>query len=310
MTSSRRARQYTARRRRGDAAAASRCRGSTTTSAGRGEDQGRPRNARSAASPSSIGTEILVMAARRGRAVRLHGLRPPDGGATASDVDGRGARRPSTRGRLASAIVTTAERRAGGRRADHPTTSAPRAASEPPYVAVFADSLDDVAGQRLPDPPPGPALGRDRARHRHLGRLPGRAGAGGAREAARARGAQGRRGRLLTADQGRLRRRARPARADVQRHAGPARAPGSRAQAVHRVRVARAAHADLLPGRVPGAAGRRGPRRGDAARVPGADPRPGRPDAQPGGRAARPLAAGGGRAGAADRADGRGPARA
>ena len=52
-------------------------------------------------------------------------------------------------------------------------------------------------GQRLPDPPPGPALGRDRARDRHLGRLSRRAGAGGAREAARARGAQGRGGRLL-----------------------------------------------------------------------------------------------------------------
>ena len=67
-------------------------------------------------------------------------------------------------------------------------------------------------GQRLPDPPPGPALGRDRARDRHLGRLSGRAGAGGAREAARARGAQGRRGRLLAADQGGFRRRARAAR--------------------------------------------------------------------------------------------------
>ena len=45
----------------------------------------------------------------------------------------------------------------------------------------------------------------------------------------------------------RLLRRARPARPQLQRHAAPARAPGQLAKGVHRQRLARAAHADLLP---------------------------------------------------------------
>ena len=165
-------------------------------------------------------------------------------------------------------------------------------------------------GQRRADPPPGADLRRHRARDRGARRLPRRACARRAREAARARRAQGRLGRLLAADPLGLRGRARPARGRLRRHAVPARPARPRAQAVHRQRLARAAHADLLARRLPRAAGRRGPRRGDPARVPGADPRPGGPDAQPGGRAARPLAAGGGRAGAAAGADRRRPARA
>jgi len=76
------------------------------------------------------------------------------------------------------------------------------------------------AGQRAADPPADPRRRRDRARARRDRRLPRRARAHVARQAAGAGGAQGGRGRLLQPDQGRLRRRARPARTafdDMQR---------------------------------------------------------------------------------------------
>ena len=69
------------------------------------------------------------------------------------------------------------------------------------------------------------------------------------------------------------------------------RASTPRAQGVHRERVARAAHADLLPGRVRRAAAGRGARRGDPRRVPDDDARAGRPPAEARRRPARPVAA-------------------
>ena len=101
-----------------------------------------------------------------------------------------------------------------------------------------------------------------------------------------------------------------PARRRVRRHAEPARPARPGAQAVHRLGVARAAHADLLARRLPRAARRRGPRRGDAAPVPRPAARPGRPHAQARHRAARPVAARIGRARAPARADRPRPARA
>ena len=59
-------------------------------------------------------------------------------------------------------------------------------------------------------------------------------------------------------------RRARPARPHAGRDAAPARRARRRAQALHRHRLARAAHADLLARRLPRAARGRGARRGDA----------------------------------------------
>ena len=90
----------------------------------------------------------------------------------------------------------------------------------------------------------------------------------------RAGGGGRRRGPLRPADPGRLLRRARPARPQLQRDAAAPRAPRQLAQGVHRQRLARAAHADLLPGRLRRAARdreadrRRAPgiRRGDARR--------------------------------------------
>ena len=177
-------------------------------------------------------------------------------------------------------------------------------------VAVFAGSLADVAGQRGADPAADPGRRRDRARARGARRLPRRARADGAHQAARARRAQGRVGRLLQPDPRRLRRRARAAGGDVRRHAAPARAARHGAQAVHRVGVARAAHADLLARRLPRAARGRGARRRDARPVPRPAARPGRSPAQARDRAARPLAAGVRRAGAAAGADRRRPAGA
>ena len=143
-------------------------------------------------------------------------------------------------------------------------------------MAVFADAALRRAGQRRADPPPDPRRRRDRARARRARRLPRRARAHGAHQAPRAGGAQGRGRRLLQPDPRRLRRRARPARRGLRRHAAPARAARHGAQAVHRLGVARAAHADLLPRRLPRAARGRGARRGDAAPVPRPAARPGR----------------------------------
>ena len=63
------------------------------------------------------------------------------------------------------------------------------------------------------------------------------------------------------------------------------------AQGVHRHRLARAAHADLLARRLRGAAPGRGARRGDPARVPRDDERAGGAAAEAVGRPARPVAA-------------------
>ena len=101
---------------------------------------------------------------------------------------------------------------------------------------------------------------------------------------------------------GRQGRRARPARARAGRHAAPARPAGERAAALHRDGVARAAHADLLDRRLPGAHGGRGARRRDAAPVRRHRARAGRAPGQARDRPARPLAPGGRLAGAAPRA--------
>ena len=173
-------------------------------------------------------------------------------------------------------------------------------------VAVFSAPLGRRAAQRRADPAPDHRRGRARAHPRRRGRLPHRPGAHRADQAAGDRGAQGRRRRLLAAHPRRLRRRAGPARDRLQRHAAPARAARLRAQAVHRHRLARAAHADLLARRVPRAARGRGARRGDPRPVP-AQMRASRSTAaQAGDRAAGPLTAGGGLARAATRADRRG----
>ena len=115
-------------------------------------------------------------------------------------------------------------------------------------------------------------------------RWPGACGgsSGGAEQVAR--------GALHRAAAGRLRGRAGPAHAHVQRDAGAA-APGRRgAQGVHRHRLARAAHADLLARRLRRAAAGRGARRGDPARVPRHDGRAGGAPAEAGRRPARPVA--------------------
>ena len=66
-------------------------------------------------------------------------------------------------------------------------------------------------------------------------------------------------------DPGRLGRRAGPARGRLQPDAAPARSARVRAQEIHRHGIARAAHADLLPGRIRGAARGRGSRSRDAS---------------------------------------------
>ncbi len=111
----------------------------------------------------------------------------------------------------------------------------------------------------------------------------------------RVRGARGGRGRggarqLRRPAAGGLQGRARPAHAHLQRDAGPAAPGGRRPQGVHRDRLARAAHADLLAGRLRRAAAGRGARRGDAARVPRDDERAGRAPAEAVGGPARPVA--------------------
>ena len=192
---------------------------------------------------------------------------------------------------------------ARGRAAD------PRA-SEVHGVAVFADALTDVQSNVALIRRRILVAGVDRAGHRRARRLPRRPRAHRTHQAARAGGAQGRGRGLLQPDPRRVRRRARPARAGLRRHAAPARPARHRAQAVHRLGLARAAHADLLAQRLPRAARGRGPRRGDARAVPRPAARPGGADAQARHGAARPLAAGVRRARAAPGADGDRPAGA
>ena len=97
-------------------------------------------------------------------------------------------------------------------------------------------------------------------------------------------------GRLRRPLQRLLGRRARTAGRGARAHAEPARGPRGVAPALHRDRLARAAHADLLARRLPRADPGRGPRRRDAppVRRPGA--RAGRASRQARHAAARPLA--------------------
>ena len=268
----------------------------------------RTRSAGDSVQTAAVGAsaEVLILDVAR----RVAGLRRRQDGLRAgrrrstSDVSAIALDAVDT-GRPASTTMATAS--AGGRRVvAYPLIQNKKVVG----VAVFADTLDEVEGnvaliRRQILLSGGIAL----VIALLAGYLVARA-LSAARRPARAGGAQGRGGRLLEPDPRRLRRRARPARGRVRRHAEPARAARPRAQAVHRLGVARAAHADLLARRLPRAARRRGPRRGDAAPVPRPAARPGRPHAQARDRAARPVAAGGRRAGAAARADRRRPARA
>ena len=118
-------------------------------------------------------------------------------------------------------------------------------------------------------------------------RLPGGAGARAAGQASGAGRQAGRRREVHDADPGRLGRRARPAGGGVQRHAATAAPAGARPQEVHRHRLARAAHAGVLPRRVRRAArGRRArPRDAPALSGPGAraGPAPGQVVGRPAG---------------------------
>ena len=103
--------------------------------------------------------------------------------------------------------------------------------------------------------------------------------------------------RTLRRDGGRSRpRRAGSARPHLRAHAAAACDPRPRPRRVHRERVARAADAAVLAGRVPRAARRRGARRGDPGRVPRRDARPAEPPDEARHRPARSVADGRGAA--------------
>src|SRR5436190_2160752 len=133
--------------------------------------------------------------------------------------------------------------------------------------------LADAAQRRRDERRADPAPRRARRGAGGAVRRPGRV-LRGARvvapdQAPRAGGREGGGRRLLAVDPAGFRRRARPAGQGVQRHAEPARAARHGPQAVHRHGVARAAHTDLLAGRLRRAAPGRGARRGGAPAVPG-----------------------------------------
>ncbi len=102
---------------------------------------------------------------------------------------------------------------------------------------------------------------------------------------------QSRRRQLRNADPDLLGRPARPARAHLQRDAAPPRRARQRPQAVHRQRLARAAHADLQPRRLRRAARGGGPEPGGAGRVRPHDAPADRAADQAHRRPARPLPA-------------------
>ena len=196
------------------------------------------------------------------------------GGADAAGRPGLGARRrPQHRRRRSLALEAVAARRAGVAAVETGAAGATRSSPIPLIerkevvgVAVFADTLDEVEGNVALIRRQILISGGDRARHRAAGRLPRGARAVAARRAGSSGRAQGRGGDFsnpIRADSDDELGQLAAAFDDMQQPARPAR-PG--AQAVHRLRLARAAHADLLARRLPRAAGRRGPRRGDAAR--------------------------------------------
>ena len=131
-------------------------------------------------------------------------------------------------------------------------------------VAVFADALDDVAGQRRADPPPHP-----RRRRRSRSCSPRSAatswrarcrGASSGSSARRARSPRATSPSAIQADSDDELGQLAAAFDDMQ---GQLARLDTRAQAVHRDGLARAAHADLLARRLPRAARGRGARRGD-----------------------------------------------
>ena len=130
----------------------------------------------------------------------------------------------------------------------------------------------------------------DRPTSRADRELPGGARAGPAGQAPGAGGREGGGRRLRARDPGRLRRRARAACRGVQPDAAPAGPARVGAQEVHRHRVARAADADLLVGRVRRAARGRGPGSRDPRAFPRAGSRSGGAAAQAVGGFARPVA--------------------
>ena len=145
--------------------------------------------------------------------------------------------------------------------------------------------------QRRADPSPDPDRGHDRAAGRARGGLAGRPCALPAAAPARGGRREGRRRRLLEPDPGRLERRGRSARDHLQRDAEAPRAPRQRPQGVHRQRLSRAAHADLLALGLRRAARGRRPRPRVAGRVRAHDARAGRPAHEAHRRPARPLEA-------------------
>ena len=149
---------------------------------------------------------------------------------------------------------------------------------------------------------PRPDRGADRAAGRGDRRLAGRPQRRAARAAAGGRRRPRLGGRPHRALPSRRPRRARPAGPDAGADAPPARRARRRAQALHRDRVARAAHAAVLARRVPGAAGGGRSRRGGPAALRHPAAPAGAADAEARDRSAGPLQARGRLAGAAQRA--------
>ena len=145
------------------------------------------------------------------------------------------------------------ERRAAGRDRDADPARRTRRGGSPslsPPLEDVDDNVSLITRQIL-------IAGRDRAGGGDRRRLPRGAGALGAAPPARGGRREGRSRRFLDADPGRLRGRGRPARDDARGDARPPRPARRRAQGVHRERLARAANADLLAGRIRRAASTR-----------------------------------------------------
>ena len=162
---------------------------------------------------------------------------------------------------------------------------------KPAWVIVFSEPLDRRARQRRPDPASDPDRRRDRADRRDGERV-----LRGERHLAGASSASSGRPATSPPATSRLRFPSTPRTSSasspgLQRDAAQARAARHGAPRVHRQRLARAAHADLLAGRLRRAAGGRRPRRGHARGVPGHHARAGAASSEAHHGPARPLQA-------------------